>query len=154
MKKSLVFYFLLAIAVPAAAQIVEEDIAAVRQLLADQEDAFNAGDLAGATAPFAEDAVIISDGEPLVEGSDTMTAVYEGMLAQFTLDYHLSSEEVIHGGDIIYERGTYTLDLMDKATGETVQQVKNNHVHIFKRQADGSWKTWRMMYNTHVDPGP
>lgn len=25
--------------------------------------------------------------------------------------------------------------------------VHNNHIHIFKRQADGQWKTWRMMTN-------
>lgn len=151
MKQSVLLYFLLVLAMPAVSQTVEEDIAAVRKLMADQQAAFNTGDLAGATAPFAEDAVVVSNGEPLIEGSESMTVGYEQMLSTFDVDYHLTTVEIVHGGDIIYERGTYTLDLLDKTTGEPVQQFENNHMHIFRRQDNGTWKTWRMMYNTHVE---
>jgi ketosteroid isomerase-like protein len=151
MKQSVLLYFLLVLAMPAVSQTVEEDIAAVRKLMADQQAAFNTGDLAGATAPFAEDAVVVSNGEPLIEGSGSMTVGYEQMLSTFDVDYYLTTVEIVHGGNIIYERGTYTLDLLDKASGEAVQHFENNHMHIFRRQADGSWKTWRMMYNTHVE---
>ena len=53
-----------------------------------------------------------------------------------------------HLGDLAYEHGTYTLKMTDKASGKTLQDVKNKHIHIMKRQADGSWKTWRMMVSS------
>jgi hypothetical protein len=29
-----------------------------------------------------------------------------------------------------------------------LQDVKNKHIHILKRQSDGTWKTWRLMTNS------
>jgi hypothetical protein len=47
--------------------------------------------------------------------------------------------------NVAYEHGTYALRIADKKTGKVLQDVKNKHVHILKRQPDGSWKTWRMI---------
>lgn len=36
----------------------------------------------------------------------------------------------------------------DKASGQVVCAATSRHIHILKRQDDGSWKTWRMMSNS------
>jgi ketosteroid isomerase-like protein len=68
------------------------------------------------------------------------------------MNVHFSTEELAVAGDLAYEHGTYTLKLSDKASGKVLQEVKNKHVHIFKRQPDGSWKTWRMMTSSAEPP--
>ncbi len=65
-----------------------------------------------------------------------------------------STEEVEVFGDLAYERGTYTLQVLDKTDGQVTQEIENRHVHIFRRQADGSWKTWRMIVNEATPTPP
>ncbi len=69
-------------------------------------------------------------------------------MKQDSMTVHFSTEEVAVTGDMAFEHGTYTLRIADKTTGRVLQDVKNKHVHIFKRQPDGTWKTWRMMINS------
>ena len=80
--------------------------------------------------------------------------MYSGLMEKTAMNVHFSTEEVAVAGDLAYEHGTYTLKLTDKASGQTLQDVKNKHVHIMKRQPDGSWKTWRMMVNSAEPPPP
>jgi hypothetical protein len=68
------------------------------------------------------------------------------------MNVHFLTEEVAVARDLAYEHGTYTLKVTDKATGQTLQDVKNKHVHILKRELYGSWKTWRMMVNSAEPP--
>ncbi len=131
---------------PTIAQAAQSraDEAAVRQLLANVEKQINAGDL-GFVNVFAKDAVIIAPSAPDIKGYDAIRALYEGMMKQASMTVHFSTEEVAVSGNLAYEHGTYTLRIADKKTGKVLQDVKNKHVHIFKRQPDGSWKTWRMI---------
>lgn len=126
------------------------DETAVRQFLANVETRINAGDI-GFVDAFAKDAVIIAPSTPDVAGYDAIRAMYDGLLKQDSITVHFSTEEVAIAGDLAYEHGTYTLRLVDRKTGKLVQDVRNKHVHILKRQPDGSWKTWRMMVNS-ADP--
>jgi ketosteroid isomerase-like protein len=66
---------------------------------------------------------------------------------------HFATEEVAVAGDLAYEHGTYTLKVVDKTSGKVLQNVKNKHAHILKRQPEGSWKTWRMMVSS-AEPVP
>jgi uncharacterized protein (TIGR02246 family) len=125
----------------------EADEAAVRRTLADTAQRINQGDL-GFVDVFAKDAVIIAPSSPDIVGFDAIRTMYADTMKQFSMTVHFSTEEVAIAGDLAYERGTYTLKLSDKASGQTLQDVKNKHVHILKRQPDGAWKTWRMMVNS------
>ena len=120
------------------------DEAAVRQTLARVEQRFNQGDI-GFVDVFAKDAVIIAPSTPDIVGFDAIRAMYAGLMEKMTMNLHFSTREVVLAGDLAFERGTYTLKMSDKASGKVLQDVKNNHMHILKRQPDGSWNTWRMM---------
>lgn len=127
------------------------DEAAVRRVLADTEQRINKGDL-GFVDVFAKDAVIIAPSMPDIVGFDAIRAMYSDLLKHDSMTVHFSTEEVAVSGDMAYEHGTYTLKISDKAGGKVLQNVKNKHVHILKRQPDGSWKTWRMMVSS-AEPG-
>lgn len=123
------------------------DDAAVRATLANVEQRINKGD-PGFVDVFAKDAVIIAPSSPDIVGYDAIRAMYTGLMEKTSMNVHFATEEVAVAGDLAYEHGTYTLKMTDKATGKTLEDVKNKHVHILKRQPDGSWKTWRMMVNS------
>jgi len=127
------------------------DEVAIRQLLANTEKRINEGDL-GFVDVFAKDAVIIAPSTPDIVGFDAIRAMYAGVMQQASMTVHFSTEEIVPAGDLAYEHGTYSLRMLDKKTGKVLQDVKNNHIHILKRQPDGSWKTWRMMVNSADAP--
>ena len=128
------------------------DEAAIRQTLAKLEQRINQDD-AGFVDVFDKDAVIIAPSAPDIKSFDAIRSMYTGLMQKTAMRVHFSTEEVAVAGDLAYERGTYTLKLIDKASGKILQDVKNKHLHIFKRQPDGSWKTWRMMVNS-AGPAP
>jgi uncharacterized protein (TIGR02246 family) len=126
----------------------EADVAAIRALIAEIEPTFKSGDIDAAMKVFTDDAVILAQGMPDVVGKEAIRALYQGMMDQYVIDAHLTTKEIQVAGDLGYERGTYTLKLTDKASGKVVADVVNRHVHILRRQPDGSWKTWRMIVNS------
>jgi uncharacterized protein (TIGR02246 family) len=130
----------------------QSDEAAVRRTIADLEQRINQGDT-GFVNVFANDAVIIAPSAPDVVGFDAIRKMYTDLMKQDSMTVHFSTEEVAVTGDMAFEHGTYTLRITDKTTGRVLQDARNKHVHIFKRQSDGTWKTWRMMVNS-AEPAP
>ena len=128
------------------------DEAAVRRTLADLEQRINRSDHSFVDV-FAKDAVIIVPAAPDVVGFDAIQTMYTNLMKQDTMTVHFSTDEVVIASDLAYERGTYTLKIADKASGKVLQDVKNKHLHILKRQPDGTWKTWRMMVS-NAEPTP
>ena len=136
----------------AVAADTHADEAAIRQTLATVEQRINQGDI-GFADVFAKDAVIIAPSTPDITGYDAIRNMYAGMMQIMSMNVQFTTEEIAVAGDLAYEHGTYTLKITDKASGKVVQDVRNKHVHIFKRQPDGSWKTWRMMTSS-AEPAP
>jgi uncharacterized protein (TIGR02246 family) len=132
---------------PSPAGPIDADVTAIRALLDRVEQSFNTGNLDAFMPVFAKDAVVMGNGAPDVIGSDAIRQMYADVLAQVDMTVDLVTDELEVFGDFAYERGTYTLRVSDKKTGAVLQEVKNRHVHVFRRQRDGSWKTWRMMTN-------
>lgn len=120
--------------------------AAVRRTLADVEKRINASDLSFIDV-FTNDAVIVAPGAADVVGGDSIRALYTDLLKQASITVHFSTDEVVVADNLAVERGTYTMVIADRTSGKIIQDVKNKHMHIMRKQRDGSWKTWRMMVN-------
>jgi uncharacterized protein (TIGR02246 family) len=134
-------------AVTSASDQDKADDSAIRRLLAETEHQINHGD-PGFVNVFAKDAVIIAPAAPDVVGFEAIRSLYAGIMQQNSMTVHFSTEEIAVAGNLAYEHGTYTLRISDKYSGKVLQEVKNKHIHILKRQPDGAWKTWRMMVNS------
>jgi ketosteroid isomerase-like protein len=125
------------------------DEVTIRRMLAETERRINASD-PGFVEVFAKDAVIITPAAPDIIGFESIRTLYTETLKQTSMEVHFSTEEVAIAGDLAYERGTYTLKMSDRASGKVLQDVKNKHIHILRRQTNGHWKTWRMMVTSAV----
>jgi uncharacterized protein (TIGR02246 family) len=130
----------------------DAEAAAIRRTFADLEQRINRSDPSFVDV-FAKDAVIIAPGAPDVIGFDAIRTMYTDLMKQDSMTVHFSTDEVEVADDLAYERGTYTIKIADKASGKVLQDVKNKHLHILKRQPDGTWKTWRMMVSS-AEPTP
>jgi uncharacterized protein (TIGR02246 family) len=130
------------------------DEKAVRDLLTRIQQTFNSGNLDDFMPAFADDAIIAAHGIPDVVGNTAIRALYEGALAQANIQVQFNTQEIKVVGDLAYERGTYTIQMKDKTSGARIAEVENRHIHIFQRQPDGGWKTWRMMTNGATAPPP
>jgi uncharacterized protein (TIGR02246 family) len=126
----------------------QADEAAIRALLGNIQSTFNAGNLDEFMPVFADDAVISSQGSPDVVGAPAIRAMYEAALNQMGIQVSFDTQELEVFGDVAYERGTFVLKLSEKGTGKALAEVQNRHIHMFRRQADGQWKTWRMFANS------
>ena len=126
---------------------IEAEKAAIRRTLATTQERINRGDL-GFVDVFTNDAVIMVPSGPDVTGLEAIRTTYSNLLKEASMTVHFSTEEIAIAGDLAVERGTYTIKISNRSTGRTLQDAKNKHMHILKKQQDGAWKTWRMMVNS------
>ena len=121
-----------------------KDEAAIRAVLGAVASDFNAGKMTDMLGHYQDDVVVSAPGAPDIVGK----AAWSVELARLPADMHATmrfdTSEVVVGGDLAYERGTYTVDIGG-------QSATGRHIHIFRRQADGAWKGWRLMENTETN---
>jgi len=130
---------------------LQEDTAAVRAFVDHVGETFNSGNLDTFMAVFTEDAIQFNQGYPDVVGKAAIRKQYEDALAQNDIKVAFHTQEVAVGGDLAYEAGTYDILITPRSNPRaTPLTVTNRHVHVLRCQADGTWKTWRMMTNNTI----
>jgi uncharacterized protein (TIGR02246 family) len=117
------------------------DSQALDQMEAAQITAVNAHDLAGATAPYAEDAVFINERGEASKGRDSITAAFKGFVTDpaLKMDYHPGAKTMSQSGDVAYSTSEFTETYTDPATKKPVT-IKGTNLSVWRKQADGSWK--------------
>ncbi len=111
-----------------------------------------AHDLEGTVAYYADDAVLLPPNEPLVSGKQAIRAAWVTLLSpKITLSWHATKVDVSQSGDLAYLVGTYELSTKD-AQGKPVSD-HGKLIEVFRKQADGTWKTVADMYNSDL-PAP
>jgi uncharacterized protein (TIGR02246 family) len=109
--------------------------------------AMGRGDTVGMYAAYADDAVMMMPGSAALHGRAEMTRSLNAMMAQLTLkDPKFHIEDVLVGGDLAVETGTYEWTVQPKK-GKAMPD-KGNYVTVWQRQADGSWKIIRDISNS------
>jgi ketosteroid isomerase-like protein len=138
-----------------AAPDVAADEAAIRKVLDGIASTFNAGDYDGMYAFYRDDVVVYPPNAPDVVGKQAWRdALNASLPPSLALKMRFDTQELEIAGDLAYERGTYQIEISDKATGAAMPPTGGRHIHIFKREADGSWKGWRLMENSAEPAAP
>ena len=130
----------------------EAEVEAIRSTNDEYVLAVMANDLDGWLAFWTDDAVWMYDGMPALTGKDANRPGFEEESGAFNFEaFNINSEETVVSGDWAYDRGTFTATSVPVDGGESVQ-VDAKYLVIMRRQADGSWKYARFIFNSNTPP--
>ncbi len=97
-------------------------------------------------------AVMQPDG-PVVMGEANIRDWLEGFMEAFSISFQsYQTDDVVVSGDLAVERFSGVWTLTPKAGGDPVRETVKG-VHVYRRQADGSWKMTHDVWNSS-DPPP
>jgi len=127
---------------------IEADIAAIKALLDEWVQLYNAGDFARLMSIFyAENSILMSPNESIRKGKEAILLGYQK--AGELNDEHVEStavEDARVSGDLAVVRGIDTGTTTPRSGGEPVKfNVK--WLVVFERQADGTWKCIYEIWN-------
>jgi ketosteroid isomerase-like protein len=123
----------------------QDPILALRQSLI---GAAKAGDIDTLVSLAADDVVIMPPNDTTIYGRDEWRAWWEEYYQYFRLIAVSESErELAVNGDFAVERSGYMAAVLPASGGNRIRD-NGRFLTIWKRQADGSWKIWRMMWNS------
>jgi uncharacterized protein (TIGR02246 family) len=140
---------------PAAPATAEEvDVAAVTEAVTaiwdEYEASLSAGDVDRWVELWSEEGIQLPPGEPPVVGKEAIRARNKAALTDlFDITMSITNEEVQVGGEWAVARGVYTATLTPKAGGDDVL-VDGKYMTLLQRQADGTWKIYRDIFNSNV----
>lgn len=106
--------------------------------------AYNAADLQGVMACYADDLIKTRQGAPTENKSQTAARLHMTM-AQFTGHLSVTNEEIVVVGEIAYVRGSLTVTLIPHAAGEQ-RKLTRRFLEIWQKRA-GKWQVSRTMDN-------
>ena len=135
------------------------NVAAVRQSIEAGNAALIAalqkGDSLGAAALYDDSAMVLPSEMPAVSGRDAIRSFWAGMGGMFSVsNMSLTVGDVVASGDLASETGRFEMTLTPKAKGAKPIVDKGKYLVVWKKQADGSYKLFRDMWNTDAAPAP
>ena len=131
---------------------IAEEEQTIRNLDAQWAKTAATHDVDGTVAYYADDAVLLPPNEALVSGKQALRASWAALLnPNIVLSWHATKVDVAQSGDLAYLVGTYDLSTKD-AQGKPVAD-HGKIIEVFRKQADGTWKTVADMYNSDL-PAP
>jgi ketosteroid isomerase-like protein len=131
---------------PGVAPLTDEDATALENGRAAYIQATLAGDCDAQNATFAENAVVLPQDQPTVEGRAAIKAACEAEEATIQ-DFTLTSLEVDGYGDLAFDRGTWSETIVTEDMEEPLT-LTGKYLTILRKQADGSWLVTVDIWNT------
>jgi uncharacterized protein (TIGR02246 family) len=110
------------------------------QLSREWSQVASSGDVEKTVGYWADDAVVISAGQPVHKGKEPIRKMVQDSyrMPGFRISWQPQSVEVSESGDMAYLLENSQITFTD-STGKKVT-LNNKSVSIWRRQADGSWK--------------
>ena len=150
--RALVFLSILVVgAGVAAAGETATDVEAIKRTALMKTDGVVNMDPETYAGAFAADAVILPPGGPAIEGRSTILAWAEGWASTAGVEIEVDTtfDEIQVMGDWAFVRMTIGRTIRSPEQDPGVDVVKT--IQIQRRQADGSWKIARDIWNSHRD---
>ena len=136
---------------PAAPDTRDADAQAIRQVEADGLQAITTKDAVKTTSIYADDASVLMQGLPVITGKANIANYFkQAMTNNFSVTNSLDKVVVSKSGDLAFTQSSSTFNYTDPKTKKAMLS-KGKFVHVYMKQADGSWKLEASMLN---DDGP
>jgi uncharacterized protein (TIGR02246 family) len=127
----------------------DDDLKAIKRLGEEYFHATNAGDAEQCIALMDSDVIIMPPNRPPIAGTEQLRRLSREYHSAFELKYNLAYDEVERAGHLGFARSTVTGTRTSKSDGRVEKLVWQN-LWVVKRQADGQWKFWRIMFNSPI----
>jgi len=125
------------------------DESAVKETDAQWAKTAGANDLDGTVSYYTDDASILPPNAPIATGKQAIRAVWAAMLTpDTTVSWQVSKADVARSADLAYVMGTYQITAKNPK-GKS-QEEHGKLVEVWKKQADGKWKTVADIFNSDV----
>ncbi|HXN98085.1 MAG TPA: SgcJ/EcaC family oxidoreductase [Candidatus Acidoferrales bacterium] len=125
------------------------DESAIRNLDAQWSKAAAAKDVDATVSYYSDDASLLGPNAPIASDKQGIRAAWASLLGTDTsLTWQASKVEVSRSGDLAYVQGVYQMtskDARGKPTSDT-----GKFVEVWKKQADGKWKTVADIFNSDM----
>ena len=128
---------------------IEADVEAIKSLIDESSRAWNEGDYEGFMAIIDEEAMFLPPDAPPFGGMETIGSIYRTEFGSFDFDVTITTEEIHVSGDLAFSLDNWKGSINPKDGSEPIS-FNNKNLVIYKRQVDGSWKTWRAMYSSNT----
>jgi ketosteroid isomerase-like protein len=127
------------------------DEAAIAEFNARYLKAINDGDIATLSSLTTEGHIMLAPNRPPTVGKKANDEANGRAFQMFDIDETWTPLETVISGDLAYQRGTFTVAATPKAGGNTTR-TSGSFLRIYQRQADGSWRMVRDMFNSDQPP--
>jgi ketosteroid isomerase-like protein len=124
----------------------EADRTAIRQVGETDMKMMNAKNWLGDVELYTEDAIQLPPNQAAVQGKAAIQA-WEEAFPPFS-NFQAQSLEIGGQGDVAYDRGTYSMTMTPPGAASIEDHGK--YLTILRKQADGSWKISRLIYNSDL----
>ncbi len=129
---------------------VREARAAIEAANAKFSEALERGDAKALAAMYTPDAIVFPPESEMVKGREAIEEFWKATRASGVKSASLTTLDVGWSGDIAYETGKVALTVQPEGKEPTTVAAK--YVVVWKRQADGSWKLHRDIWNSVPAP--
>jgi ketosteroid isomerase-like protein len=128
-----------------------DDVGAIKKVGEEFFAGTNSGDLDRRMATMAPDAIIMPPNRPSIVGKGEIRQLSQAYQATFEEKCILAYDEIETAGNWGFVRATVTATRTAKSDG-AAEKVSLKNLWILKRQPDGKWKFWRIMFNSNNPP--
>ena len=132
---------------------IEADVKAIKDQHHQATLALSRGDLETLMSVYADDVVMMPPNQATLVGKAGIRSMWEDLLNAFTVKVSVFVEEVEVLAEWAFERGTFRMELTPRAGGASAEDF-GKYLDILRRQADGSWKYSRLIFNSSKPPQP
>ena len=139
---------------PAPEDTRAADETAIRELDAQWAKTAGAHDLDGTVSYYSDDASMLAPNAPIATGKEAIRAAWASLLVpDASVSWQVSKDEVARSSDLAYLMGAYQLTMKDPQGKPVTDHGK--FVEVWKKQADGKWKTVADIFNSDLPlPAP
>ena len=127
-------------------QGVGEAQAAIEAANARFSDAFARGGAKALSAMYTSDAIAFPPDSEMIRGNEAIGEFWKATRDGGVQSAALTTIDVGRSGDVAYEVGKVSLTIQSAGKEPTTAMAK--YVVVWKRQADGSWKLHRDIWNS------
>jgi ketosteroid isomerase-like protein len=109
--------------------------------------AMNSGVTDSIVTVYADDIVLMPNHDAAVTGIAAVRAWYDTSFSHVTLTGRRTSSSAELSGDLAVDHFTGDLTVTFKAPGAKPMTEGMKGIHVYRRQADGSWKITKVIWN-------